>query len=1207
MKNNLLTVFVAFCLLVLNLNQANAQCPYAGNISQFPAGIVTPTCDGTPFEVTNCNFGGDYFLLDVIAGNQYLISTCGGGFDSQLSVYDEATQTLIAYNDDFGPGCASAQASVQFVATFSGLVRVLVNEYFCASNFTCIPVTVTCDVAPPAPANNDCASVVPVPMTVPGTEAFLGTTAGSTDNSIGQTYGAAQVWEAITITECANLAVSLCTTDPVFTDMFIGISSGCPAEFPTNFIFANNFNFTDCSDGNFTANYFNLPAGTYYIPVIGDAPNDHDYILTVTASTCASPPSNDDCFNAISVSCGDFVTGSTLAAASDANSPLCNLFTMGNGVWYEITGTGDVIIVDLSGSDYDTQLSIYDGDCNNLSCVASNDDANGFQSLASFQSTAGVTYYILVHGYNTAIGNYNMSVICATAPPNNDCANVTPYNLSTPGTVTFTGNSLGSTDNSLGQSYGSAQVWEAITLDNCANLVIDYCGTSPTFVNTFIGISTGCPAEFPGNYLMANSFDFLTCPDGNPTVYFNNLAPGTYYIPVFGDAPDNHAYTMNVVSTPTFEPPVITPASLPEICNGSSIELNITNAGTLGEFEIVISGIGFLDEVSWTLNDANNITVASGGNYAQGSTNTVVVTVSNGPFTFTVSTLGFWNDNVADYSITCLSTGTLIASGTLQGGLTDSYPGINCVGTFDYTWSPIGTLDTGVGTTVNATPSSTTTYTATVTNPNTGCFSSSDIEIVVNQPASLTFDPAAPYACAGSSVQITVSGATTYTWSPSSILDTDQGDVVNASPSQLETLTVDAIDANGCLTSGTVDVDVKANPTMNLVSGGTFCPGAEGTVEVLLGGEMPFDFSIIVNGVTQDITGYMDTSYIVTSTTDLMVEGLSVTDAYCNTALSPMEMAMLAPPVQIVFDPIADICITSSPVTLGAQPAGGVFSGNNVNNGIFDPSGGSEQVTYEYTDQFGCQWSDATNINVNSAPDVSVLGPNNICEKDNPVTLVGSPAGGVFSGPGVNAAGLFNPLTAGPGLHVITYVFTDATGCDGTGTISINVSPNPVPSISIPTTTCINYSPFSLSGTPSGGTFAGPGVTGSMFNPQTAGLGNASIIYTVTNAAGCSGSVTQQITVNECAGLDDYSVAMGAEIYPNPTSSFTTLELYLPVQMDVNVRILTQDGKIVSQGLLKNLLGEQLIQLKVQDFASGMYFVVIQGGNHTISKKLIVK
>lgn len=46
----------------------------------------------------------------------------------------------------------------------------------------------------------------------------------------------------------------------------------------------------------------------------------------------------------------------------------------------------------------------------------------------------------------------------------------------------------------------------------------------------------------------------------------------------------------------------------------------------------------------------------------------------------------------------------------------------------------------------------------------------------------------------------------------------------------------------------------------------------------------------------------------------------------------------------------------------------------------------------------------------------------------NPVTLGGTPAGGVFSGAGVSG-NIFTPQNAGPGFHNIVYTYTGSTGC----------------------------------------------------------------------------------------------------------------------------------------------------------------------------------
>ncbi len=62
-------------------------------------------------------------------------------------------------------------------------------------------------------------------------------------------------------------------------------------------------------------------------------------------------------------------------------------------------------------------------------------------------------------------------------------------------------------------------------------------------------------------------------------------------------------------------------------------------------------------------------------------------------------------------------------------------------------------------------------------------------------------------------------------------------------------------------------------------------------------------------------------------------------------------------------------------------------------------------------------------------PEVSFASIDTLCLVYPPYQLTeGSPAGGVYSGPGV-ANGWFSPSVAGIGLHVLTYTYTDLNGC----------------------------------------------------------------------------------------------------------------------------------------------------------------------------------
>ena len=93
-----------------------------------------------------------------------------------------------------------------------------------------------------------------------------------------------------------------------------------------------------------------------------------------------------------------------------------------------------------------------------------------------------------------------------------------------------------------------------------------------------------------------------------------------------------------------------------------------------------INGTGWLDETSWTLRDASNVIVLSGGGYPNtqnGGNFTVSASSANGPFTFAIETQGQFNDNVANWSVST-GSGLTLASGTITGGNTASQAGITC-------------------------------------------------------------------------------------------------------------------------------------------------------------------------------------------------------------------------------------------------------------------------------------------------------------------------------------------------------------------------------------------------------------------------------------------------------------------------------------------------------------------------------------------------
>jgi len=118
-----------------------------------------------------------------------------------------------------------------------------------------------------------------------------------------------------------------------------------------------------------------------------------------------------------------------------------------------------------------------------------------------------------------------------------------------------------------------------------------------------------------------------------------------------------------------------------------------------------------------------------------------------------------------------------------------------------------------------------------------------------------------------------------------------------------------------------------------------------------------------------------------------------------------------------------------------------------------DPATSTEQnpvVTYNETGMFDVELevSDGANsnslfsedyISVELTPPIMLLSFEDVCDTDPSFELTGgSPAGGVYSGPGVGN-GWFDPVTAGIGLHTIIYTFTAGNGCDNSAEETILV------------------------------------------------------------------------------------------------------------------------------------------------------------------------
>ena len=234
------------------------------------------------------------------------------------------------------------------------------------------------------------------------------------------------------------------------------------------------------------------------------------------------------------------------------------------------------------------------------------------------------------------------------------------------------------------------------------------------------------------------------------------------------------------------------------------------------------------------------------------------------------------------------------------------------------------------------------------------------------------------------------------------------------------------------------------------------------------------------------------------------------------------------------------VCLNDDPFTLsGAAPTGGTYSGPGVSGGVFDPIAagvGTHTIRYTYV-VAGTNCSDYCEfvIKVNPLPQMDCPATKYACEDDPEVQLTGGyPLGGEYSGTGVSFDGTdywFDP-SIGAGTYTITYCYTDSvTDCENCCEFDFVV--NPLPQVDCPDdmVTCENSAPFTLTGgTPAGGTYSGPGVSGNVFDPSSVGPGVYTIEYCytdpVTQCEGCCEFEIEVIDIPDITCPEDMEVCI---------------------------------------------------------------------------------
>ena len=218
--------------------------------------------------------------------------------------------------------------------------------------------------------------------------------------------------------------------------------------------------------------------------------------------------------------------------------------------------------------------------------------------------------------------------------------------------------------------------------------------------------------------------------------------------------------------------------------------------------------------------------------------------------------------------------------------------------------------------------------------------------------------------------------------------------------------------------------------------------------------------------------------------------------------------------------PPSTFCELDAPLTLTAAQAGGTWSGTGITNGStgeFSPAvsgAGSFEIVYTIAGQ--CGDSDTITVVVLAAQDATITAAGPFCENDMAITLSAADGGGLWSGSGITntGTGIFNPSTAGPGEHLITYVIAGACGDSDTSYISV------LETVTIAAITtdesCMDANNGSIDLALSGGSspYTIAWNSGQQTDPIT-DLAPGSYVVVVTDSNGCSSTQSYSILGTE--------------------------------------------------------------------------------------------
>ncbi len=441
--------------------------------------------------------------------------------------------------------------------------------------------------------------------------------------------------------------------------------------------------------------------------------------------------------------------------------------------------------------------------------------------------------------------------------------------------------------------------------------------------------------------------------------------------------------------------------------------------------------------------------------------------------------------------------------------------------------------------------------------------------------------------CVGSSITLTVSGASSYSWQTNNSTDS----AITVSPISTTTYIVTGSNG-GCSKTDSITVTVLPSPTPVITPNGptTFCQG--GSVLLTTGSFATYLWN---NGITtQSINATASGNYSIT-----------VTNSGGCTGIASETVSVTANPVPVIAPTSPINLCEGENVTLHASNGILYNWSNGATTQYLDVS---TSGTYSVTVTYGVNCSNTsapTDVIVHPLPLATIAAlPENLefCIGDSILLTANSSTSPITY--------LWNQGSTTQSIEAtqsgdFTVIVTDTIGCHSSSSINLTSYLYPVAnftySIFLNTTTFTNTS---TNGTAYQWYF-GDGNVSTLMNPTHTYSHDSTYTITliVTNPCGAD-TVRYTITLT---GINEINVSNSFYIFPNPANNQVKISFSSDREESYNVRLIDVTGRTIITDNQIAVSGDDHYLMDVSTIARGVYIVSLQKRDAVLKSKLVIQ